>query len=173
SFTRRPNTSLASSRATTVTTAHQTMVKPTLTTCTQTWWPMSKSASPVPPSDGAVNTPVRTAPTMPPTPWTPNTSAVSSTFSSFFRPVTPHTQIMPAARPTTIAPSGPTVPQAGVMPTRPATAPDAAPSAEGLPLLIASTTVQPTIAAEVARMVLMKARAAVPSAAAAEPALKP
>ena len=65
---------------------------------------------------------------MPPMPCTPNTSAVSSTFSSFFNPVTPHTQITPAARPITIAPSGPTVPQAGVMPTRPATAPEAAPT---------------------------------------------
>ncbi|MNV88222.1 hypothetical protein D3C71_1824070 [compost metagenome] len=90
-----------------------------------------------------------------------------------FKPVTPHTQTMPVTKPMTIAPSGPTVPQAGVTPTRPATAPDAAPSADGWPLVIASTNVQPNTAAAVASTVLMKASEATVSAAAAEPALKP
>ena len=46
-------------------------------------------------------------------------------------------------RPSTIAPTGPAVPQAGVIATRPATMPEAAPSTEALPRKIASTTDQP------------------------------
>ncbi|KAG1274883.1 hypothetical protein G6F64_015017 [Rhizopus arrhizus] len=59
------------------------------------------------------------------------------------------------------------------MPTRPAPAPEAAPSADGLPLPMASTSVQPSTAAAVASTVLRKASEATVSAAAAEPALKP
>ena len=63
--------------------------------------------------------------------------------------------------------------QAGVMATRPATAPDAAPTEVGLPSRIFSTTSQASSAAAGAAMVLTKARAAMPSAASSEPALKP
>jgi class 3 adenylate cyclase len=49
-----------------------------------------------------------------------------------------------------MAPIGPTKPQAGVMATKPATAPEAAPSIEGLPLLIHSAKVHATVAAAVA-----------------------
>src|SRR5690606_40232932 len=153
-----------------VTTAHQAVVNSTLKACAQTCAPIVPSM-PVPPSDSVLNTPVSTAPTMPPTACTPNTSAVSSTRSMRLRPFTPQTQVAPTARPITIAPIGPTVPAAGVMPTRPATAPEAAPSADGRPLAIASTRLHATTPAAVATMVLIIASAA--SAATAEPALKP
>ena len=81
---------------------------------------------------------------------TPNTSAVSSTRSMRLSPFTPQTQIAPAAVPMTIASIRPTVPAAGVMPTRPAIAPEAAPKAEGRPLARASTRLHATTPAAVA-----------------------
>ena len=57
--------------------------------------------------------------------------------------------------------------------TRPATAPDAAPSIEGLPLIIHSTNVHDRTAAAVASSVLTNASAATPLASRLEPALKP
>src|SRR6266542_5872094 len=59
------------------------------------------------------------------------------------------------------------------MATRPATAPDAAPSVVDLPPLIFSVAIQPSSAAAVAVLVLTNACAASPLAASAEPALKP
>src|SRR5215510_13538559 len=79
----------------------------------------------------------------------------------------------PADSPITNAPGMPTFPAAGVMATSPATAPEAAPSMEGLPLKSHSPNVQESTAHAVARKVLMKARAAEPFASRAEPALKP
>ena len=67
----------------------------------------------------------------------------------------------------------PTKPAQGVMATSPATAPDAAPRVVGLPSLMRSTTIQPSMAAEAARKVFMTAWAAMPSARSAEPALNP
>src|SRR3569832_2467174 len=128
---------------------------------------------PVPPSDGAANTPVSNAPRAPPTPCTPNTSSESSAPSRRLKPLTPHRQTMPASKPITRPPMVPTKPAAGVFATRPATAPEAAPSIEGLPLAIHSPKVQETVAAAVASSVLMKASAADPLASSAEPALKP
>src|SRR3954471_19743970 len=128
---------------------------------------------PGPPSDGALNTPVNKAPRIPPTACPPKTSSVSSAPSSFFKPFTPHRQTTPAARPITNAPGMPTLPAAGVIATSPATAPDAAPSMEGLPLNMASPAIQASTAQAVARYVLMNARAALPFAPSAEPALKP
>ena len=55
--------------------------------------------------------------------------------------------------------------QAGVIATRPATAPEAAPTEVALPSLIFSTTSQPRMAAAGAASVLSKASAAMPSAA--------
>src|SRR4030095_4506188 len=104
--------------------------------------------------------PVRSAPRIPPTAWTPNTSSVSSTLSIFLRPLTPHRQTTPARRPITNAPGMPTLPAAGVIATSPATAPDAAPSIDGLPLNIHSKNVHDSTAHAVARYVLMKASAA-------------
>src|SRR5580693_10252011 len=82
-------------------------------------------------------------------------------------------QPTPAAMPITSAPPGSTKPEAGVMATRPATAPDAAPSTEGLPLAIHSANIQPSAAAAVAICVTAIAIPARPLAAVAEPALNP
>src|SRR5215207_6564190 len=67
----------------------------------------------------------------------------------------------------------PTLPAAGVIATRPATAPDAAPSIDGLPLTSHSAKVQDSTAHAVARNVLMKASAAELPASSADPALNP
>jgi hypothetical protein len=64
-------------------------------------------------------------------------------------------------------------PQAGVMATRPATAPEEAPTRVGLPLRSHSTIAQPTRPAAVATWVLTKATAVVLSTVSSEPALKP
>ena len=63
--------------------------------------------------------------------------------------------------------------QAGVIATRPATAPEEAPTRVGLPFLIHSTMIQPSSAAAVATWVLTNAIAVMPSAVSSEPALKP
>src|SRR6185503_17441821 len=72
-----------------------------------------------------------------------------------------------------IAPSGETLPQAGVIATRPATAAVPAPSAVGLPRWSHSIAAQVTTAIEAAVLVLVKASAARPLALSALPALKP
>src|SRR5580704_4804350 len=82
-------------------------------------------------------------------------------------------QPTPAATPMTMDPPGSTKPDAGVIATRPATAPDAAPSTEGFPLKIHSANIQPRAAAAVAIWVTVIAMPARPFAATAEPALKP
>src|SRR5690242_9785138 len=117
--------------------------------------------------------PVKSAPRMPPTAWTPNTSSESSTPIILFSPLTPHRHTKPAANPMMKAPGMPTLPAAGVIATRPATAPDAAPSIDGLPLNIHSPKVHASTAHAVARNVFMNASAAVPLASSADPALKP
>ena len=71
------------------------------------------------------------------------------------------------------APVAVTKPAAGVMTTRPATAPEQKPSTEGLPRKIHSMPAQTKEAMAVARVVVRKAVEAMPSAATAEPALKP
>src|SRR5689334_21300518 len=80
---------------------------------------------------------------------------------------------MPAARPITTAASGETKPEAGVIATRPATAPDAAPSIVGFPFLNHSAIIQPKAAIEAAVCVAMNALDARPLAPNADPALKP
>src|SRR5688572_4698462 len=127
----------------------------------------------VPPSAGELNTPVRMAPRMPPMQCTPNTSSESSYPSIFLSPEQAQRQTTPAMTPIAMAPIGPTQPQAGVMATRPATAPEAAPSIVGEPLVIHSTNNQPRVAAAVARMVLANTRVAKPFASRFEPTLKP
>src|SRR5512135_1365904 len=94
-----------------------------------------------------LNTPVSNAPRIPPMPWMPNTSSASSAPSSFFSPVTPQKQTTPANAPITRPPPTPTQPQAGVIATRPATAPDSPPSIEGLPFNSHSAAVQVIAAA--------------------------
>ncbi len=70
-------------------------------------------------------------------------------------------------------PIGPARPAAGVIATRPATAPDAMPRSEGLPFEKASAVIQARPAAAGATMVLSSASAAPPVASRFEPALKP
>ncbi len=66
-----------------------------------------------------------------------------------------------------------TYPAAGVIATRPTTAPMQAPRADGLRPRIQSKNIQPSIAAAEAVFVVANAIAAVPLAATADPALKP
>src|SRR5262249_48369577 len=93
--------------------------------------------------------------------------------SSLFRLFTPHRHTRPTPRPITNAPGMPTLPAAGVIATSPATAPEAAPSMEGLPLKSHSPNVHERTAHAVARKVFMKRSPAEPLASSAEPALNP
>ena len=72
-----------------------------------------------------------------------------------------------------IEPIGPTQPQAGVMATRPATAPEAAPSIVGEPLTIHSPSIHASVAAAVASSVLANTSVAKPLASRLDPTLKP
>src|SRR5918911_700607 len=69
--------------------------------------------------------------------------------------------------------TGPTYPEAGVMATRPATAPEAAPRTVGLPRVIHSVNIQPSAAAAAPVLVARNALAARALASSALPALKP
>src|SRR5581483_6345607 len=80
---------------------------------------------------------------------------------------------MPAAMPMHTEPIGPTKPEAGVMATRPATAPEQMPTTVGLPRMIHSTSIQVKAAAAVAMCVTVIAMPACMPAVTAEPALKP
>src|SRR5690606_16424997 len=82
-------------------------------------------------------------------------------------------QMTPAAMPMTSAPPGATKPEAGVMATRPATAPDTMPSTLGLPRTAHSANIQASAAAAVAIWVTAIAMPAEALAPAADPALKP
>src|SRR6516165_4931446 len=75
--------------------------------------------------------------------------------------------------PITKAPIGPTKPDAGVMATRPATAPEQMPTTVGLHLSDHSTTIQVKPATAVAICVTSIAMPACMPAVTAEPALKP
>src|SRR3954469_11646353 len=72
-----------------------------------------------------------------------------------------------------MAPIGPEYPAAGVTATKPATAPDSAPSTEGWPLMIHSANIHDSAAAAVATKELVMASAAPPEASRFDPALKP
>src|SRR4051812_8349156 len=72
-----------------------------------------------------------------------------------------------------IAGKGCTNPEAGVIATSPATAPEIAPSTLGLPTFLHSATTQPSVAAAAPKWVATKALVASPEAASALPALKP
>src|SRR5215218_1375716 len=104
----------------------------------------------------------------------PKTSSESSYPNAFLTVEQKKKQTAPAIRPSTIAPIGPEKPAAGVTATRPATAPDNAPSSDGLPLISHSANIQDIAAAAVATKVLIIAMPAeAPVASSAEPALKP
>src|SRR5487761_621470 len=79
----------------------------------------------------------------------------------------------PAAAPITNAPIGPTKPEAGVIATSPATAPEQMPTTVGLPRSAHSTTIQVRPAIAVAICVTVIAMPACMPAETAEPALKP
>src|SRR5712671_6417511 len=79
----------------------------------------------------------------------------------------------PATTPIAMAPLGVTNPQAGEMTTSPATAPEQKPSTLGFPRKIHSAIGQTKEATAVARVVVVKALAAIPSAPTALPALNP
>src|SRR5689334_23264857 len=72
-----------------------------------------------------------------------------------------------------IAGNGLTKPDAGVIATSPATAPEIPPSTLGLPWSIHSAASQPSVAAAAPKWVATKALVASPEAASALPALKP
>src|SRR6266498_3925162 len=116
--------------------------------------------------------PTSTVPTQPQTRCTPTTSSESSNPNRYFR-LTASAQTAPAIRPIATPPRAFTNAQAGVMATRPATAPDAAPTVVGLPSRNCSTSSQPSVAAAVATIVVVKAFAAIASALSEEPELKP
>src|SRR5438477_12581521 len=80
---------------------------------------------------------------------------------------------MPAPKPITIAPITLTYPEAGVMATRPATAPAAAPSTLGCRLWYQLTVIQVSAAMAVAVLVTTNALVARVPAVTALPALKP
>src|ERR1700744_4743734 len=90
-----------------------------------------------------------------------------------FSAVAAQKQITPAATPMTIDPPGKTKPDAGVMATRPATAPEIAPRTDGLPLVIHSANLQPSAAAAGPIWVTALPMPARPLAATADPALNP
>src|SRR5215471_20527328 len=73
----------------------------------------------------------------------------------------------------TTAAKGVTKPDAGVIATKPATAPEAAPSIVGLPVFIHSAIIQPNAANEAAVCVAINALDARPFAPRADPALNP
>src|SRR5215471_11201286 len=81
--------------------------------------------------------------------------------------------MIPAAIPMITAPLGATYPQAGVITTRPATAPEQKPSTLGLPRNAYSSMAHVNEATAVASVVVVNAFAAIPSGARALPALKP
>src|SRR5215467_12211272 len=116
--------------------------------------------------------PIDSEPIQPPTKWTPKTSSESSTLIRYLSP-TASAHTAPATSPSPTAPSGEMYAHDGVMATRPATAPDDAPTIVGLPLRIHSTMIQPSNAAAVASCVLTNAIAVMRSAVSSEPALKP
>src|SRR3954468_8924411 len=116
---------------------------------------------------------VISAPVMPPMQWTPNTSSESSYLNFDFTTLTKKKQIGETIRPRITEPIVPAKPEAGVTATRPATTPEAAPSSDGLPFTICSTSTHDRPAAAVAMKVFMKATPVTPFDSKLEPALKP
>src|SRR5208337_5609293 len=82
-------------------------------------------------------------------------------------------QTTPAIRPMISAGMGPTNPEAGVIATKPATAPEIAPSTLAFPRVSHSAAAQPRAAAAAPKCVATKALEARLPAASALPALKP
>src|SRR2546426_5635241 len=109
---------------------------------------------------------------MPPAPWHAKPSSESSRVVRA-RQLPTKLHRTPATSPMMIDGIGPTYPEAGVMATRPQTAPTEIPTAEGFPFLTQSVSIQLTAAAAAARFVTTSAFTANAFAARALPALKP
>src|SRR6187549_2834585 len=92
---------------------------------------------------------------------------------AFFSLVQAKNGTTPASTPMISAPIGVTKPAAGVITTRPPTAPEQKPRTVGLPRVTHSIAGHTAAATAAARVVATKALAAMPSAATALPALKP
>src|SRR5208283_2413238 len=118
-------------------------------------------------------TPVSRAPRVPPAPCTPKASSESSYRNIDFTLVTMRKQKTPAAKPMAMADMGETKPAAGVIATSPATAPEIAPSALGLPCFSHSARLHPSAAAAAPNWVATNALDASPFEASALPALNP
>src|SRR5712672_2871351 len=121
---------------------------------------------------GAARNPISKVPVRPPTMCTPTTSRASSKPNLNFSP-TASAHIAPPSAPTTIAPRTLTDEQDGVIATRPATMPEAAPNEVGCPSRIFSTRSQASMAVAVATVVVTNVDAATPPELRADPALKP
>src|SRR5262245_51750358 len=118
------------------------------------------------------SSPVASIPTIPPTPWHGNTSSVSSSVDFDFMWTA---QLLTSAATTPMNTLWPmdTNPAAGVMATRPTTAPMHAPRAEGLRPRAVSNSIHVSIAAAEAVFVVTTAIAAVALAPNDDPALNP
>ncbi len=117
--------------------------------------------------------PVAIEPQMPPTPWHAKTSNVSSIFDLPALQFAIKLEIMPPIKPIISAAVGVTKPEAGVITTSPTTAPTAMPTADGLPLISQSISIQLTAAAAAPKLVTTSAETARSFAAKALPALNP
>jgi len=111
---------------------------------------------PTPPA----NTPVMIIPTIPPTPWQGNTSSVSSSVDDLFFQWTQRLEMTLAHVPMNMLSPTLTYPAAGVMATRPTTAPTHAPSADGFAPRMLSKKIQASAAAADAVLVVANAMAA-------------
>src|ERR1700733_1472892 len=118
-------------------------------------------------------TPVSNAPSVPPAPWTPNASSESSYPNTDLTFTTIRKQKTPAMRPIHKAEMGVTKPEAGVIATSPATAPEIAPRAVQRRWRTHSAALQPTAAAAAPKCVATNAEVANVPALKAEPALNP
>ena len=108
------------------TAALKTMAKTVAITCTRNWCqsPYNAPWTPsLPVIDCVANTPVRMEPTMPPIPWTPNASSESVVPEFRFYYATMQKHIAEVTAPMQECPCQSRAPAAGVMATRPATAP--------------------------------------------------
>src|SRR5882757_9310681 len=127
----------------------------------------------LPLTEAVAKMPVTKAPSVPPTAWTPKVSSASSYLKKDFSLVQARNGTAPASTPTQMAPVLSMKPQAGVTTTRPATAPEQKPRTEACLRVTNSRPAQTVEATAVASVVVMKALEETPSAATAEPALKP
>src|SRR6218665_1314947 len=165
---RKPMVFLITHPITQASTKEYTSTAPAASACAASCAKLPLKIRPVP----LAKNPRYRVPMTPPTRWIPTTSSESSNPSLYFRSIaTAHTA--PVSRPRTIAHSGVNAAHDGVIATRPATAPDAAPTEVGFPSRIFSTMSQARSAAAGAARVFTQAVAAVASAASSDPALKP